>query len=204
MFPELSLHADAIAATIFFCAILSKNKAKLSRMFDELPRTYIYQEKVNFTDDLTYYSTNIETFLHQHFGNFEKLHARLYLASVNESKLLLRQSPFDKYAMNFTDANFEEKVLNSEIPVLVDFWASWCPPCKMTEPLIDKLAQEYNSKVKIGKINVDQNPRTSAEYRIKGVPTFVTFQSGKIVERLVAAQTEGQLRKMLNAVCDGE
>jgi len=74
----------------------------------------------------------------------------------------------------------------------------------MTEPLIDKLAQEYNSKVKIGKINVDQNPRTSAEYRIKGVPTFVAFQSGKIVERLVAAQTEGQLRKMLNDVCAGK
>ena len=106
--------------------------------------------------------------------------------------------------MNFTDANFEEEVLNSDIPVLVDFWASWCPPCKMTEPLIDKLAQEYDGKVKIGKINVDQNPRTSAEYRIKGVPTFITFQSGKIVERRVAAQTEGQLRKMLNAVCDGE
>ena len=106
--------------------------------------------------------------------------------------------------MNFTDANFEEEVLNSDIPILVDFWASWCPPCKMTEPLIDKLAQEYDGNVKIGKINVDQNPRTAAKYGIKGVPTFITFKSGIIVERRVAAQTEGQLRKMLNTVCDGE
>ena len=104
--------------------------------------------------------------------------------------------------MNFTDTNFEEEVLNSDIPALVDFWASWCPPCKMTEPLIDKLAQEYHGKVKIGKINVDQNPRTAAKYGIKGIPTFITFNSCKIVERRVAAQTEGQLRKMLNAVCD--
>ena len=83
---------------------------------------------------------------------------------------------------------------------MVDLLGSWCPPCKMTEPLIDKLAQEYDGKVKIGKINVDQNPRTAAIYGIKGVPTFITFKSGEIVEKRVAAQTEGQLRGMLNAV----
>ncbi len=105
-----------------------------------------------------------------------------------------------KHAMNFTDANFEEEVLNSGIPVLVDFWASWCLPCKMTEPLIDKLAQEYDGKVKIGKINVDQNPRTAARYGIKGVPIFITFRFGEVVEKRIAAQTEGQLREMLNAV----
>lgn len=102
--------------------------------------------------------------------------------------------------MRFTDANFEVEVLNSDTPVLVDFWASWCPPCKMTEPLIDKLTQEYNGKVKIGKINVDQNPRTAAKYGIKGVPTFITFRYGEIFEKRIAAQTEGQLREMLNAV----
>jgi len=106
--------------------------------------------------------------------------------------------------MNLNDSNFKQQVLESDSPVLVDFWASWCPPCKMTEPLIDKLAQEYDGKVKIRKINVDQNPGTAAKYGIKGVPTFIAFESGKIVERRVAAQTEGQLRKMLNAVCDGE
>ena len=102
--------------------------------------------------------------------------------------------------MNFTDTNFEEEVLHSDIPVLVDFWASWCPPCKMTEPLIDKLAKEYEGKVKIGKINVDQNAKTAAIYGIKGVPTFITFRFGKIVEKRIAAQTERQLREILNAV----
>jgi len=102
--------------------------------------------------------------------------------------------------MNFADANFEEEVLNSSIPVLVDFWASWCPPCKMIEPLIDNLAQEYDGKVKIGKINVNQNPRIAAKYGIKGVPTFITFRSGEIIEKRIAAQTEKQLREMLNAV----
>ena len=100
--------------------------------------------------------------------------------------------------MRFTDANFEKEVLNSDIPVLVDFWASWCPPCKMTEPLIDKLAQEYDGKVKIGKINVDQNPKTASKYEIKGVPTFILFKSGEEINRRVAAQSEGQLRKMLD------
>ena len=102
--------------------------------------------------------------------------------------------------MNFTDANFEDEVLNSGIPVLVDFWASWCPPCKMTEQLIDKLTEEYNAKVKIGKINVNQNPRTATIYGIKGLPAFITFRFGEMVEKRIAAQTEGQLREMLNVV----
>ena len=102
--------------------------------------------------------------------------------------------------MRLTDANFKQEVLESDVPVLVDFWASWCPPCKQTEPLVDKLAKDYDGKVKIGKLNVDQSPNTSAKYGIKGVPTFITFKSGKIIDRKVAAQPESQLRKMLDAV----
>jgi phosphomannomutase/phosphoglucomutase len=109
MFPELSLHADGIAATAFLCSILSRNEKKLSLQFDELPKTYIYREKVNFTNDLTYHSANIESFFNQHFGNFEKLHARLYLASVDESKLLLRQSPFDEYVRIFAESFHPQK-----------------------------------------------------------------------------------------------
>ena len=104
MFPELSLHADGIAATAFFCAILSQNETKLSQMFDELPETHIYREKVNFTEDLTHRSADIETFFYQHFGGFEKIHERLYLVSVDESKLLIRQSPFDKYVRIFAES----------------------------------------------------------------------------------------------------
>ena len=77
--------------------------------------------------------------------------------------------------VRLTDTNFEREVLASGIPVLVDFWASWCPPCKMTEPVIDELAVEYDGRLKVGKLNVDQNPQMAARYRVMGVPTFAVF-----------------------------
>ncbi len=101
--------------------------------------------------------------------------------------------------MKVSDVEFRQNVLESDIPVLVDFWASWCPPCKMSEPMLDKLAREYNGKVKIVKLNVDQNPSMVTKYSIKGVPTFILFKESGIVERKVAAQTENQMRKMLEA-----
>ena len=100
--------------------------------------------------------------------------------------------------MRISDADFTQNVLQSDIPVLVDFWASWCPPCKMTEPMIDKLAKEYEGKVKIAKLNVDQNPNIAARYGIKGVPTFILFRANEIVDRKVAAQSERQMRRMLD------
>ena len=104
MFPELSLHADAIAATAFFCDIFSRYEKKVSQMFNELPDTHIYREKVDFTKDLVHHSVDIETFFNQHFENFEKIHDRLYLANVDESRLLIRQSPFDKYVRIFAES----------------------------------------------------------------------------------------------------
>lgn len=101
--------------------------------------------------------------------------------------------------MRISDADFKRKVLESDTPVLVDFWASWCPPCKQTEPLIDRLAEEYKDKAVIAKLNVDQSPGTAASYDIKGVPTFILFRSGEVVDRKVAAQPESQLRKMLES-----
>ncbi|MFQ6078885.1 MAG: thioredoxin family protein, partial [Thermodesulfobacteriota bacterium] len=74
--------------------------------------------------------------------------------------------------MELTNKNFEQEVLRSDLPVLVDFWASWCPPCKMVEPLIDKLEKEYNGKIKVGKLNVDRNHFVASRYNIEGVPTF--------------------------------
>lgn len=99
--------------------------------------------------------------------------------------------------MRISGAEFGQHVLESGMPVLVDFWASWCPPCKMSEPMIDKLAREYEGKVRIVKLNVDQNPDMAAKYEIKGVPTFILFKANEIVDRKVAAQTENQMRKML-------
>ena len=100
--------------------------------------------------------------------------------------------------LRFTDVNFGQEVLDSDIPVLVDFWASWCPPCKMVEPVIEELAREYAGRVKIGKMNVDQNPKTASQYQIKGVPTFILFNSGKPAQQRVGAQSKKQLQGMLD------
>jgi thioredoxin 1 len=96
-----------------------------------------------------------------------------------------------------TDRNFETKVLASDLPVLVEFWGSWCPPCKMMEPTLEQLAADYDGRLAVGKINVDQNPRTAAEYRIQGAPTFVVFHAGEVRGRRTGAQSEAQLEKML-------
>jgi len=102
--------------------------------------------------------------------------------------------------LRLTVANFQEEVLDSPLPVLVDFWASWCPPCKMMEPIVGELAKEYEGKVKIGKLNVDTNPKIATQYQIKGIPTFILFNAGKIVQRVVGAQSKEQLQKMLESL----
>ena len=106
--------------------------------------------------------------------------------------------------MRLTDKNFEEEVLKSDIPVLVEFWASWCPPCKMMEPILRKLEIEYEGKVKIGTLNVDLNPKTAARYRITGVPTFIIFKNGEEVYRAVAAKSEEELREIIEKVLASE
>ena len=102
--------------------------------------------------------------------------------------------------MRLTDKNFEEEVLKSEVPVLVEFWASWCPPCKMMEPILRKLEMEY----KVGTLNVDLNPKTAARYGITGVPTFILFRNGQEIYRAVAARSEEQLREVIEKVLRGE
>jgi len=104
--------------------------------------------------------------------------------------------------MELMDKNFEKEVLKADIPVLVDFWASWCPPCKMVEPVLDKLEKEYAGKVKIGKLNVDRNPVMASRYQIKGVPTFIIFREGRIMKRDVGAKSEGQLRQMIDTALE--
>ena len=103
-----------------------------------------------------------------------------------------------------TDKNFKHEVLESAIPVVVDFWASWCPPCKMVDPILQKLAERTAGIVKVGKINVDQNPIISANCNIQGVPTFIIFKSGSELVRRVGAQSEQQLLAMLREVGVGE
>ena len=99
----------------------------------------------------------------------------------------------------FNDQNFETEVLKSATPVLVDFWAEWCMPCRMLAPTIDKIAKDYAGKVKVGKLNTDDNPGTAMRYGIRGIPTLLLFKGGQVVEQRVGAMGKSEVQKMLDA-----
>jgi len=101
--------------------------------------------------------------------------------------------------LEFSDATFDQDVINSDVPVLVDFWAEWCGPCRQMTPTIDALATEYDGKVKIGKLNVDFNSGTAARLNIRGIPTLLLFKGGSVVEQKVGAAPKGDLVKMLDS-----
>jgi thioredoxin 1 len=100
----------------------------------------------------------------------------------------------------FTDQNFEKEVLKSEMGVLVDFWAPWCGPCQMVEPVIEELAKEFNGKVKIGKLNVDENPRIAAKYGVMSIPTVVFFKEGKETARKIGLEGREAYLKIISNV----
>lgn len=99
--------------------------------------------------------------------------------------------------LNLSDHSFKKDVLESDIPVLVDFWATWCGPCKMIAPVIDELAKEFEGKIKIGKVNVDENSRIATQYGVMSIPTLIFFKDGKVKDQVVGGLNKAGLRKKI-------
>lgn len=103
-------------------------------------------------------------------------------------------------ALELTDANFEENVLKSDKPVLVDFWATWCGPCRMVGPLVEEIANEFEGKAVVGKVDVDNNPETAQKYGIRNIPTILFMKGGEIVDKQVGAVSKDVLASKLEAM----
>ena len=103
------------------------------------------------------------------------------------------------HPVEITDATFEAEVVNSDIPVVVDFWAEWCGPCKQIAPIVEELAGEYEGKVKFGKIDVDYNPQVAMNFGIRGIPTLLIFNGGEAVDQIVGALPKSRIKEKVEA-----
>jgi len=101
--------------------------------------------------------------------------------------------------LNVTDSTFEQEVLSSDIPVLLDYWAEWCGPCKMIAPILNDIADEYSGKIKVAKLNIDENPGTPAKFGVRGIPTLMIFKSGSIEATKVGALSKSQLSAFIDS-----
>ena len=102
--------------------------------------------------------------------------------------------------VTITDDNFEEEVIKSDKPVLIDFWATWCGPCRMIAPIVEEMAKEYDGKVKIGKLDVDSNQQSSIKYGVRSIPTLLLFNNGEIKETIIGAVPKAQIVQKLEAL----
>jgi len=98
------------------------------------------------------------------------------------------------------DGDFESQILQSEVPALVDFWAAWCGPCRTVGPVVEELAVEYAGKIKVAKLNVDDNKQTPAKYGVRGIPTLMLFKDGQVVDQIVGAVPKNRIKELLDKV----
>lgn len=103
------------------------------------------------------------------------------------------------HPVEINDANFDELVLKSDVPVLLDFWAEWCSPCRMIAPVVEELAGEYEGKIKVGKVDVDSNPGISSKYQIRSIPSLVIFKNGEVDNQIIGAVPKGQIKDMMES-----
>ncbi|ABV74339.1 Thioredoxin [Rickettsia akari str. Hartford] len=115
-----------------------------------------------------------------------------------QQKSIITQHIEDKMANNVTDSSFKKEVLESDLPVLVDFWAEWCGPCKMLTPIIDEISKELKGKVKVLKMNIDENPNISSEYGIRSIPTIMLFKNGEQKDTKIGLQQKNSLLDWIN------
>ena len=105
--------------------------------------------------------------------------------------------------VKLTDENFEQEILKAELPALVDFWAPWCGPCHMVAPIVEEIANQYQGKLKVGKLNVDEAPGIASKYGIMSIPTLVIFKEGKVVEQMVGASPKEQIEEKIKPYIGG-
>jgi thioredoxin 1 len=166
--------------------LLRPNKRKIN-LFDVYPLTVCITNltgKVN-----TGYGTEFDDSIILFEGANFRICLRIYLSTLHTKFIFM--------ALEFTDTNFQDKVLDSDKLTVVDFWAEWCGPCRAIGPVIEELSKEYDGKINVGKVNVDHNPNVTVQYSVTSIPAILFIKGGKVVDKLVGAQPKSNFVKKI-------